>query len=113
MKKPVLAIALLLGLGLTLDAVAAPQMYPQQHQQPMPPRHDQPGYGEPGHSGEAHRRVELRKGNRLEHDRGQRVDYRRYHLRKPRRGQEWRQVDDRYVLVAVATGAILSVVLAH
>lgn len=43
--------------------------------------------------------------------RGQRVDWRRHHLRAPPRGYEWRQVDGRYVLAAVATGLIASIIL--
>ena len=43
--------------------------------------------------------------------RGYYVDYRRYHLRQPPRGYEWRRVDNNYVLAAVATGLIASVVL--
>ena len=41
----------------------------------------------------------------------QRIDYRRYHLRQPPRGYEWRRSNDRYVLAAVATGVIMSVIL--
>ena len=44
--------------------------------------------------------------------RGQRVDYRRYHLHAPPRGYEWRSVDGNYVMAAVATGVIASVVAA-
>jgi Ni/Co efflux regulator RcnB len=44
--------------------------------------------------------------------RGQVVDYRTYHLRKPQRGYEWRQVDGNYVLAAVATGIIASTIIA-
>ena len=44
--------------------------------------------------------------------RGQPVDYRTYHLRKPQRGYEWRQVDGNYVLAAVATGIIASTIVA-
>ncbi len=56
-----------------------------------------------------------RKGDRI--DRGswgnyQRVDYRRSHLRAPPRGYEWRRVDNNYVLAAVATGLIASVIAA-
>ena len=38
-------------------------------------------------------------------------DYRRYNLRQPPRGYEWRRNDDRYILGAIATGVILSVIL--
>ncbi len=44
--------------------------------------------------------------------RGSHIDYREHHLRKPPRGYEWRQVDNNYVLAAVATGLIASVILA-
>ena len=42
-----------------------------------------------------------------------RVDYRRYNLRQPPRGYEWRRNNDRYILGAVATGVILSVILSN
>jgi Ni/Co efflux regulator RcnB len=51
----------------------------------------------------------------MNHDdwnRGERVDYRHYHLNAPPRGYEWREVDGNYVLAAVATGLIASVVVA-
>ncbi|HEV2577204.1 MAG TPA: RcnB family protein [Acidobacteriaceae bacterium] len=45
--------------------------------------------------------------------RGERVDdWRAYHLRQPPRGYEWREVDGNYVLAAVATGVIASVIAA-
>ena len=44
--------------------------------------------------------------------RGEHVDYRERHLRAPPRGYEWRQVDGNFVLAAVATGVIASVVAA-
>lgn len=58
---------------------------------------------------------EWRKGARMNHDdwnRGERVDYRQYHLSAPRPGYEWRQVDGNYVMAAVATGVIASVIVA-
>ena len=46
-------------------------------------------------------------------NRGERVDdYRTYHLSAPPRGYEWREVDGNYVMAAVATGVIASVVAA-
>jgi Ni/Co efflux regulator RcnB len=50
--------------------------------------------------------------NNNDWSRGQRVDYRTYHLAAPRRGYEWRQVDGNFVMAAVATGVIASVVAA-
>jgi Ni/Co efflux regulator RcnB len=45
-------------------------------------------------------------------ERGERVDYHQHHLRAPPRGYEWREVDGNYVLAAVATGVIASVIAA-
>jgi Ni/Co efflux regulator RcnB len=61
------------------------------------------------------RHDEWKKGARMNHDdwnRGERVDYHHYHLNAPPRGYEWREVDGNYVLAAVATGVITSVVVA-
>jgi Ni/Co efflux regulator RcnB len=44
--------------------------------------------------------------------RGEHVEYGQYHLRAPPRGYEWRLVDGNYVLAALATGVIASVVVA-
>ena len=51
----------------------------------------------------------------MNHDdwaRAQQIDYRQYHLSAPPHGYEWRSVDGNYVLAAVATGVIASVVVA-
>ena len=61
------------------------------------------------------RHVEWKKGEHIRHedwDRGEQVDYRQYHLRRPPRGYEWREVDGNYVLAAVATGVIVSTIVA-
>lgn len=42
--------------------------------------------------------------------RAQQVGYRTYRLRQPPRGYEWRRNNDRFLLVAVATGLIASVI---
>lgn len=58
---------------------------------------------------------EWKKGYHMRHedwDRGARVDYRTYHLRRPPSGYEWREVDGNYVMAAVATGVIASIVVA-
>jgi Ni/Co efflux regulator RcnB len=39
------------------------------------------------------------------------VDYRSHHLRHPPRGYEWRESNGQYVLAAVATGVIASIIL--
>ena len=59
---------------------------------------------------------EWRRGYHMRHedwDRGERIDYRHYHLRRPPRGYEWREVDGNYVLAAVATGVIASIIAAN
>ena len=70
------------------------------------------------HGHDAHAYVhhpDWRKGAKI-HDedwkRGEPVDYRTHHLRAPPRGYEWREVDGNFVLAAVATGVIASVVAA-
>lgn len=95
------------ALTLSLCGGAA---YAQDHHDDRD-RHDQQ------HRDEQHnnyvRHNEWRKGEHIRHedwDRGERVDYRHYHLRRPPRGYEWRQVDGNYVLAAVATGVIASVI---
>lgn len=53
------------------------------------------------------------RGHRISHDdwaRGRRIDYRRHRLRRPRRGYEWREVNGEYVLAAVTTGLISSII---
>lgn len=40
-------------------------------------------------------------------------NYRSYHLNPPPRGQQWVQVGSDYVLIAIATGLIASIVLSH
>ncbi len=67
-----------------------------------------------GHPGYVHH-DEWRKGSKMRDEdwkRGEQVDYRSHHLRRPPHGYEWRQVDGNYVLAAVATGVIASVVAA-
>jgi Ni/Co efflux regulator RcnB len=46
-------------------------------------------------------------------DRGYYVDYRRHHLRAPPRGYQWVRVDNDYVMVALATGLIASIIIAN
>jgi Ni/Co efflux regulator RcnB len=58
---------------------------------------------------------EWKKGAKMRDEdwkRGEAVDYHQHHLRAPPHGYEWRQVDGNYVLAAVATGVIASVVAA-
>jgi Ni/Co efflux regulator RcnB len=61
------------------------------------------------------RHDEWKKGAKIQDQdwkRGEQVDYKQHHLRAPPHGSEWRMVDGNYVLAAVATGVIASVVAA-
>lgn len=69
-----------------------------------------------GPSAREHARHNWRKGGHIARNdwgRGRQVDWRRHHLHRPNRGYEWREVDGNYVLAAVATGVIATVILAN
>jgi len=55
-----------------------------------------------------HRGQRVRQGD---WSHAQPVDYRAHHLRAPPRGYEWREVNGQYILAAVATGVIASIIL--
>lgn len=104
--------------GLALTTVAAMLSggvaFAQDHHDDHPADHHDDQHGD---RGDHHyvRHDDWHKGARMRHedwDRGQRVDYRHYHLRRPPSGYEWREVDGNYVLAAVATGVIASVIAA-
>lgn len=85
-------------------------------------RHDDRGHRHSRHDRGRHlghykhrhpRYVAYRRGEYVRPDyRGYYVnDYRRYGLYAPPRNHEWRRMDDRYVLVSVASGVIAAVIL--
>jgi Ni/Co efflux regulator RcnB len=91
-----------------LTSTSFAQDHHDDHQQD---HHDQDHHDDQGDHYVHH--DDWRRGHRMNHDdwaRGQRIDYREHHLRAPRRGYEWRQVDGQYVLAAAATGLIASIV---
>ena len=94
MKLPLMASLIL--------TIAAPAVYTQA----LAEEHDNHHYV---------RHDDWKKGGKI-HDedwkRGEHFDYHAAHLREPPRGYEWREVDGNYVLAAVATGLIASVILA-
>lgn len=97
------AIAVATVVLTTLPGIALAQ--DRDHDRQAPP---------PQHSHYVHH-SDWHRGGRISHDdwdRGRQVDYRHYHLRRPPRGYEWREVDGNYVLAAIATGVIASVVIA-
>ena len=59
--------------------------------------------------------TEWKKGYHMKQEdwnRGEKIDYRTYHLNAPPNGYEWREVDGNYVMAAVATGIIASTIIA-
>ena len=61
------------------------------------------------------RHTEWRKGSHISHSdwgRADRIDWHAHHLRQPPRGYEWREVDGNYVMAAITTGVIASVIIA-
>jgi Ni/Co efflux regulator RcnB len=56
---------------------------------------------------------EWKKGAAIRHedwDRGDKIDYRQYHLSAPPEGYEWRMIDGNYVLVNTSSFAIRTVI---
>ena len=79
-----------------------------------PPHGDDRGHHDDHGRPDNHGHPDWRAGGRIEKSdwgRGHHLDYRAHHLRQPPRGYEWREVDGNYVLAAVATGIIASVIL--
>ncbi len=107
----------ILMLGLAVTASGAAMATAQDHddrgrgKNGRDQRHDN---GHDDHRPPAHHdngRRRYARGDHLDNGhRGVYVDYRRHHLSRPPPGHEWRCVDDDYVLVAVATGIIVSVI---
>jgi len=76
--------------------------------------YDSRRYSDRGHHNGWRDRSDWRRGGYVSYNdwgRGYRVDYRRHHLRQPPYGYEWRRVDDNYVLAAIATGLIASIII--
>jgi Ni/Co efflux regulator RcnB len=97
--KRVRSISILLTIAMATASVGA-----------LADEHDR-DHGQENHGYVHHQ--EWKKGSRMRDEdwrRGQPVDYHEHHLRAPPRGHEWREVDGNYVLAAVATGVIASVV---
>jgi Ni/Co efflux regulator RcnB len=105
------AIAVLCtGVAVPASFAAAPIAFAQDHDH----HDDHPADNHDNHGGYV-RHDEYKKGYRMpqaDWARGQRIDYRTYHLNAPPRGYEWRSVDGNYVLGAVATGVIASAIVA-
>ena len=102
--KTIFAGALALSLLAGTAASAAPHGYDQRnHRQDS--RYDQ-----------RDNRQHWRQGQRLPSNyrtRAHYVDYRQHHLRQPPRGYQWVKADNNYVLIALTTGLIASIIAAN
>lgn len=105
MKK----LKLIIATATVSTVLSAGFAFAQDHHDDHPAdHHDQSGDHYVRHN-------DWHKGARINHDdwnRGQQVDWHQHHLRRPPAGYEWREVDGNYVLAAVATGVIASVIVA-
>jgi Ni/Co efflux regulator RcnB len=93
------AIALSVLSSVLVSGAAFAQDHPDEH-------HDNHTYV---------KHTEWKKGYHMRQEdwgRGEKVDYRTYHLRQPPSGYEWRLIDGNYVMAAIATGVVASVVVA-
>lgn len=101
--KPVQITSLFLAIALATANMSA---LADEHDHGHDDHHDNHGY--------VHHE-DWKKGGHMhkeDWERGERVDWHQHHLRTPPRGYEWREVDGNYVLAAVATGVIASVIAA-
>jgi Ni/Co efflux regulator RcnB len=117
MKKVISAIAAsVVAVTLCAGAYAQDRRDDHRNDRPGPPAYNNNGRPGPGYDNNRYvRHNNWRKGYRMDRNdwnRGDRVDYRQYHLAPPRRGYEWRRVDGNFVMAAVATGVIASLVAA-
>jgi Ni/Co efflux regulator RcnB len=115
-KTPILTLAL--GMLLTAAASAAPQTH-DDHTGQQAGEHQGQQASKPSGTksvqkkGASKAAPSHKKGERLASgNRGDSVDYRAHKLSAPPKGHEWRKVGNDYVLIAVATGVISSVIAA-
>jgi len=80
-----------------------------------PPDHGQYNHGDHGnfHAASQHQHRHWHKGGQIareDWDHGHAIDYRAHRLHAPPPGYEWRQIGPNFVLAAVATGVIASII---
>lgn len=131
-KSAIIALSALLLASTSLSAFAeGPQQGPDDHQQQSvkrPPQNDQHGgqqHEQRGHEPQPQHKAEhrpaqhadFRKGRPLpEKYRGEGYqvnDWHKHGLKAPPAGHRWQNIDGNYVLIAVATGVITSVIAHH
>lgn len=91
--------------------------------QPAPRPGEEPHPGEMHHNAppaparhwqETEQHGDWHRGQPMPHEdwqRGRHVDYRTYGLRRPPAGYEWREVDGAFILGAITTGVITSIMM--
>jgi Ni/Co efflux regulator RcnB len=100
-----------LGLAIAVTLAGAGGAFAQPHGHDDHNNGGHPGWGQDFGGGGGH---QFKKGDRMGYNdwhSAPAVDYRSHHLRSPPRGYEWREVNGQYVLAAVATGLIASIIL--
>jgi len=109
MKALILAIAAsALVAGAAGSSVAQGYDHNDHHDQ-AGAQGQHPGWGQDYNGGHTWRQGEHMGYN--DWNGAQRVDYRARHLRRPPYGYEWRESNGNYILAAVATGVIASIII--
>lgn len=118
MKRMMTASVITLMAGSLLmnsAALAAPQQHGPSHGNDRPSAQNHNDHHDDRDDRGWHRKSDFRKGGHVAYSdwqRGKAVDYRKHkRLSKPPKGYEWRQVDNRYILAAVATGVITAIII--
>jgi Ni/Co efflux regulator RcnB len=111
--KHFLTAAIALSLVGGSAAMAQPHQYDRHDERAE--RHDDRNDRGANHDNGQHRGQYKKwaRGQRLSTEyrtRGHYVDYRSHHLRAPPRGYQWVQVDNNYMMVALTSGLIASIV---
>ena len=103
------------ALSLVTGSAAMAQPYHNDRHDSRSERHDN-RYDNGRYDRHDNRGHHWARGQRLPSEyrtRGHYVDYRRHHLRAPPRGYQWVQVDNNYVMVALASGLIASIIASN
>ena len=103
-----------IALTLVGGSAAVAQPYQNDRHDSRNERHDdRNNHGRYDNNRHDNRGHHWARGQRLPSEyrtRGHYVDYRRHHLRAPPRGYQWVQVDNNYMMVALASGLIASII---
>ena len=115
--KRLFTAALALSLMAGTAAIAQPDRRDDRNGQYQRQDEDRRAHANGHDKGDGGQHRKWSRGQRLPSDyyadRSRYVDYRANHLRRPPRGYQWVQADDNYALVALASGLIASIAIAH